>query len=345
MGQGFPGWHCPDFLKEENTKACNNNYNQYARSAGHLSLVQGIAKRYSKTFGRTVDPLTEVVVTAGATEAIFGVTQGACLYCACCITVGISLTRFAPVCSGLLNPGDEVIAFEPAFDIYLAQTDMAGAKVVPVPLILGADDAKSGSLEWKLDIKRFEAAFTSKTRLVLLNTPHNPTGKVFTKDELGQIAAVVSKYPNVVVVSDEVYEYLTYDGHEHISFASLPGMWERTITVSSAGKTFSVTGWKVGWTVGPEYLVRCVGISHQWVSFSVCTHVQVYILQQPPCMYANVTMLTGGHWSCFAIRKLLLRHSSSQIHPFRAILPITSGSKRCTRRSGTSCSNHCGRLD
>lgn len=248
LGQGFPGWFAPDFLKQAMCNAVNNNFNQYARSAGHMKLVQTLAKKYSKTLTRNVVAETEVVITAGATEALFGVIQG------------------------LINPGDEVLMLEPSFDIYQAIVDMAGGVSKTVPLRAVADD--QGNKHWKFDINELQQAFSAKTRILLLNSPHNPTGKVFTVDELTQLANLVKQHPNVVVVSDEVYEHMIYDGYKHTSIASLEGMWERSITVSSSGKTFSITGWKVGWAVGPAYLVRPVAVVHQWVSFSVCTPAQ-----------------------------------------------------------------------
>jgi kynurenine--oxoglutarate transaminase/cysteine-S-conjugate beta-lyase/glutamine--phenylpyruvate transaminase len=173
---------------------------------------------------------------------------------------------------GLLNPGDEVVTLEPAFDIYIAQAEMAGAslKTVPYRVRLGSN----GEKEWYVDLDELRAAFSSKTKMFLLNTPHNPTGKVFTLDELTAVSKIVQDFPDVVAVADEVYEHMVYDAKQHISLASLPGMFERTLTVSSAGKTFSVTGWKVGWAIGPAHLVRSVAVAHQWLAFSVCTPMQ-----------------------------------------------------------------------
>lgn len=222
--------------------------NQYTRSAGHPALVQALAARYSKWLGREVNWATEVTTTVGATEALFALTQG------------------------LLAPDDEAVVLEPAFDIYTAQITMAGATSVRVPLRLDED-----SRRWRLDVKELEAALTPRSRILLLNTPHNPTGKVFSREELEAIAAVVKAHPRLVVLCDEVYEHLTYDGTEHVRLASLPGMWERCVTVSSSGKTFSVTGWKVGWCVGPHALVRSVMAANAWVQFSVPTPTQAAV--------------------------------------------------------------------
>jgi len=251
LGQGFPGFSPPQFVREALVSVAREenglNYmaNQYARAAGNLLLVEALAKKVGKNLDRTVDPLTEVMVCNGATGVIFNATQA------------------------FLNPGDEVVTFEPTFDIYTAQAEMCGATVRPVPLALSAER------RWEFDIDAFRAAFTSRTRMLVFNTPHNPTGKVFTRAEQEAIAAVVRDFPDVVVLSDEVYEHLLFDGRTHCSFAALPDMWERTLTVSSAGKTFSCTGWKVGWAVGPAHLTQPLGIVGSWVSFSVNTPAQV----------------------------------------------------------------------
>ncbi|KAA0169966.1 hypothetical protein FNF28_01756 [Cafeteria roenbergensis] len=218
LGQGFPDWAAPDFVKEAMVNAVTiRNDNQYTRSAGHPSLVQKLARLYSGWLGRAVDWESEVTVTVGATEALFALTQS------------------------LLGPG--------------------------------------GAAGWKLDPAELEAALTPKSRLLILNTPHNPTGKVFTREELESIARIVRAHPRLVVLCDEVYEHLTYDGAEHVRLASLPGMWDRCVTVSSSGKTFSVTGWKVGWVVGPRPLVRSVMTANAWVQFSVPTPTQSAIAE------------------------------------------------------------------
>jgi len=257
LGQGFPGFTPPDFVKQALADATLEknglNYlaNQYARSAGNLMLVNKLAEIYTPRLRRTIDPQTEVIICNGATGVIFNATQS------------------------LLNPGDEVVAFEPTFDIYLAQSEMCGATLKPVPLVL-EENAETKTPEWTFDMEAFRSQFNERTRLLILNTPHNPTGKVFTRAELEAIAAVVREFPNVVVIADEVYEHLVYEG-EHIHFASLPDMYERTLTVSSAGKTFSCTGWKIGWAIGPKHLIQGLGIAGSWVSFSVNTPSQIAI--------------------------------------------------------------------
>ena len=302
-GQGFPGWSPPAFVRaaaaaavQEQGSGIDFMVNQYARSAGHLALVNGLAKKYSKPLGREIDPINQVVVTDGAcqtrpqaAERAQGGLLGSASADASASVLTLAHLRSAPspplpfslpsaealctVMLGLLNAGDEVVTLEPAFDIYIAQAEMAGATLKTVPYRVRVD-ATTGEKEWYVDLDELRAAFSARTKMFLLNTPHNPTGKVFTRVELEAVSAIVQAWPDVVAVADEVYEHMVYDARTHISLASLPGMFDRTLTVSSAGKTFSVTGWKVGWAIGPAHLVRSVAVAHQWLAFSVCTPMQ-----------------------------------------------------------------------
>jgi aspartate/methionine/tyrosine aminotransferase len=252
LGQGFPNFAAPDFIKKAAQEAIESNLNQYARGAGQLRLVNALAQIYGPLFGRELDPLREIVVTTGATEAIFATMQG------------------------LVDPGDEVILLEPFYDSYPASVIMAGGTPVYVPL--RAADATKYASEWTLDMDELEAAFSPRTKLLVINTPMNPIGKVFSRAELAQIAELVQKH-NVLLLSDEVYEWMVYPAAEgtpieHVRIATLPGMWERTLTLGSAGKTFSVTGWKIGWAIGPEPLVHAVLMAHQWIPFTVATPLQ-----------------------------------------------------------------------
>jgi aspartate/methionine/tyrosine aminotransferase len=163
--------------------------------------------------------------------------------------------------------------FEPAFDIYTAQVQMAGGVCRFVPLHV-RECEQTAVKEFYIDEPTLAAAFSSKTRAVLLNNPHNPTGKVFTEKELELIAKYVRQYPRVIVISDEVYEHILFDGKKHVRIANVDGMWERTLTVSSAGKTFSVTGWKVGWAIGPSNLIKGIYLANNWIQFSVATPFQ-----------------------------------------------------------------------
>jgi len=247
LGQGFPDFPAPDFVVEAARTALAAGHNQYARSAGHPRLVQAIAAVYSPLFGRELDPLHEIVVTTGATEAIFAAIQA------------------------LVNPGDEVILIEPFYDSYPAAVLMAGGAPVYVPLRAAAGVASAA--QWRLDMDELAAAVTPRTRLLVINTPNNPVGKVFSQAELARIAGLAQKH-DLLVLSDEVYEWMTYDNAPHLRLATLPGMWERTVTLGSAGKTFSVTGWKIGWAIAPRHLAHAVLMAHQWIPFAVTTPLQ-----------------------------------------------------------------------
>ena len=251
LGQGFPNFPAPAFIKEAAQHAVSADLNQYARSAGHVRLVDALAQTCGPLFGRELDPLRQIVVTNGATEAIFAAIQA------------------------LIEPGDEVILIEPFYDSYPASVIMAGGQPVYVPLRPTLDDGSAAA--WTLDVDELTAAFTDRTRLIILNTPQNPLGKVFTRTELLQIARLVQEH-DVYVLSDEVYEWMVYGDRnrpvEHVRIATLPGMWDRTITLGSAGKTFSVTGWKVGWAIAPEHLAQALFMVHQWIAFAVSTPLQ-----------------------------------------------------------------------
>ena len=248
LGQGFPDWPTPTFVKDAMRRTQDEDQNQYCRSAGHPPLVQALATKYSAAFGRAINWETEVTVGVGASETLYASMQA------------------------LLDPGDEAVLISPAFDLYAAQVQMAGGTPVYVPLRLRS--GSGGGAAWELDLAELRAALTPRTRVLLLNHPQNPTGKILSRGELEGIAAILADFPSVVVVSDEVYEHIVFDGREFPRMATVPGMWERTLTVSSSGKTFSCTGWKVGWAIGPEALVRGIVLTNQWVQFSVSTPSQ-----------------------------------------------------------------------
>jgi len=240
LGQGFPDVDGPASVIETAVDALRSGHNQYAPGPGVPELREAVATHQARHYGLDLDPSSEVAVTAGATEAI------------------------AAAVLALVNPGDEVVVLEPFYDSYVATIEMAGG--VRRPVTLRAPD-------FRLDLDALRAAVTDRTTVLLLNTPHNPTGTVLTREELDAVAQVAIEH-DLVVVTDEVYEHLVFDGHEHIPLCTLPGMWERTVSISSAGKTFSLTGWKVGWVTGPEDLVRTVVGAKQWLTFTNAAPLQ-----------------------------------------------------------------------
>jgi aspartate/methionine/tyrosine aminotransferase len=241
LGQGFPDFPGPNFVKEAAIAAINADRNQYAVSHGDPQLRRAIASSWQSCYQSDIDPDSQVTITSGATEAIFAALQA-----------------FA-------GPGDEVIAFEPFYDSYPASATLAGATFVPIRLHPPA---------WPLPIDSLQAAINSNTKVILLNTPHNPTGKVFSRPELESIAALAIKR-DLLIITDEVYDRITFGDAAHIPMATLPGMWERTLTIGSTGKTFSMTGWKIGFAIGPEELNTALRSVHQFVTFASATPFQV----------------------------------------------------------------------
>ncbi len=236
LGQGFPDTDGPEEVREAAVRALREGHgNQYPPGPGVPELRTAIAAHQQRRYGLSYDPDAEVLVTAGATEAI------------------------AAALLALLEPGDEVVALEPYYDSYAASIAMAGGTRVPVTL---RPDAGA----FRLDLDELRAAVTPRTRLLLINTPHNPTGTVLTRAELTAVAELAVER-DLLVVTDEVYEHLVYDGAEHIPLATLPGMRERTVTIGSAGKTFSFTGWKVGWVTSTPELVTAVRSAKQFLTY------------------------------------------------------------------------------
>jgi N-succinyldiaminopimelate aminotransferase len=233
LGQGFPDTDGPAELSEVAVTAIREGRNQYPPSNGLPELRQAVAVHQRAWYGLEVDPETEVLVTVGATEAI------------------------AATMLALCEPGDEVVMFEPTYDSYAATASMAGA--TPRLVRLHPPD-------WHFDPDELAAAVGPRTKMVLLNSPHNPTGKVFSPEELAQVAALCTAH-DLLAVTDEVYEHLVFDG-SHVPLATLPGMAGRTLTISSGGKTFSFTGWKVGWVSGPAPLVAAVRAAKQFLTYT-----------------------------------------------------------------------------
>ncbi len=246
LGQGFPDFQPPDFVLAAAIDAVAGADQQYARGAGHPELVRALAESASPSFGRELDPMSEITVTVGGTEALFASVLA------------------------VVDPGDEVILIEPFYDCYPADVAIAGGTARHVPL------RPDASGRWVLDGDELRRAFSPRTKLLMINTPQNPTGKVFTREELALVAGLCLEH-DVYAIADEVYEQIVFDRREHVRLASLPGMAERTLTIGSAGKTFSVTGWKIGWVIASPELSLAVRRMHQWIPFAVATPLQLAV--------------------------------------------------------------------
>jgi N-succinyldiaminopimelate aminotransferase len=233
LGQGFPDFAAPSFLKAAAQQAIAADVNQYAPAVGRLRLRQAVAGKVQRHYGLDVDPEREVLITHGATEAIFAAILG------------------------LVDPGDEVIVFEPYYDSYVPAAEMAGGVIRYYTL---------RPPDWGIDLEELAALFSPKTRLIIINSPHNPTGKVFSRLELARIAELCQEY-DALALTDEVYEHILFDGNGHACLATMPGMRDRTMTVSSLGKSFSVTGWKVGWAIAEPSLLAGAFRTHQFMTF------------------------------------------------------------------------------
>lgn len=233
LGQGFPDQDGPGTIAEAARQAIADGANQYAPGKGTLALREAVAAHQRRFYGLSPDPDTEVIITTGATEAL------------------------AATLLALTGPGDEVLTFEPFYDSYGAIAGLSGAAHTTSPLL---------APDFQPDLEHLAEAFTERTRVVLVNNPHNPMGTVFTREALVKIVELAERH-NAIIVTDEVYEHLTF-GVPHIPVASLPGAAERTVTISSAGKTFSFTGWKVGWLHGPADLVAAIRTVKQFLSYS-----------------------------------------------------------------------------
>jgi len=238
LGQGFPDYPGPPEVLDVARAAIGTAADQYPPGPGIPELRVAVAEHGQRFWQLAYDPDDEVLITAGATEALTAALLA------------------------LLDPGDEVVLFEPMYDSYAAAVAMAGGVLRPVPLRPPAE----GAGRWTFDPDELAAAVTPRTKVLLLNTPHNPTGKVFTLDELALIADLATDR-DLLVLTDEVYEHLVFSGAEHVPIAGLPGMRERTLVVGSAGKTFNVTGWKIGWICGPGALVAAVRTAKQFLTY------------------------------------------------------------------------------
>ncbi len=239
LAQGFPDFPAPDEIKEAAVAAIRADVNQYAITWGAKSLRDAIAENYNRVYGMDVDPERELVVCCGSTEAMVSAMLG------------------------VVDPGDEVVVFEPFYENYGPDAILSGA--VPRYVTLHEPD-------WRLDPDELAAAFNDRTRAIIINTPNNPTGKVFTREELSQVAALCQKW-GVVAITDEIYEHILYEG-EHIPLASLDGMRERTVTINSLSKTYSLTGWRVGWALAPPVLSDAIRKVHDFLTVGAAAPLQ-----------------------------------------------------------------------
>jgi aspartate/methionine/tyrosine aminotransferase len=256
LGQGFPNFDGPQFVKDSGMRAIKDGFGQYARTFGLPELNAAVAARFRATSGLEVSPDTEVTVTSGCTEAI------------------------AAVMLGLVNPGDEVVLVEPFYDSYAACVAMAGGTVRPIRL---------RAPDFSFPLEELRHVVGPRTKAILINSPHNPLGRVFTRSELEGIAAI-ARAADCLVLSDEVYEEIWF-GEPPVSISTLSGMRERTVVMSSLGKTFSLTGWKIGWTIAPANLTAGIRAAHQFLTFCSATPLQraaVDALQAPRSYYEGL---------------------------------------------------------
>jgi len=245
LAQGFPDFSCPEALLEQVHKAMLAGMNQYAPMAGLPLLRQRIAEKTEALYGATVDENNEITVTCGATEALFVAIQA------------------------VVRPGDEVIVFDPAYDSYEPAVQLAGGRCVHIPL---------SAPDYRIDWQQVKDHLSAKTRLIIINSPHNPTGSVLTADDLNELSAVVGLQP-CYLLSDEVYEHIVFDGRAHCSLLSVPALRARSFVVSSFGKTYHTTGWKVGYCVAPAAMTAEFRKIHQYCTFSISTPFQQAIAE------------------------------------------------------------------
>jgi aspartate/methionine/tyrosine aminotransferase len=257
LAQGFPDFPAPMEIKEAAQSAIARDLNQYPITWGERELREAIAAKYHRLYGMAVDPQGNVCVTCGSTEAMISSMLA------------------------VLNPGDEVVVFEPFYENYGPDTILSGAAPRYVPL---------RPPDWTFDEDELSAAFTDQTRGVVINTPNNPTGKVFSREELEAIAALCQRW-DAVAFTDEIYEHITYDGARHVPIATIPGMEDRTVTISALSKTYSVTGWRVGWAVAPAELVAGIRTVHDFLTVGAPTplqHAGVAALELPESYYEGI---------------------------------------------------------
>jgi aminotransferase len=270
LSQGFPDFPAPESLKTAACDAILKDINQYAITWGAKPLRDAIAQDVAKRYGLTVNPETNLTVCCGSTEAMVS-------------------TMLA-----IVDPGDEVIVFEPFYENYGPDAILSGA--TPRFVRLREPDPARGRADWSYESAELAAAFNNHTRAIIINTPNNPTGKVFTRAELTEIAALCQKW-GVIAVTDEIYEHILYDGTTHIPMATLDGMADRTVTINSISKTFSVTGWRVGWTVAPADITSAIRKVHDFLTVGAAAPLQAAAasaLQMPQTYYTDLAKTYGA---------------------------------------------------
>jgi aspartate/methionine/tyrosine aminotransferase len=281
LAQGFPDFAAPAEVKEAARQAIAEDRNQYPITWGEQALREAIADKYRRNYGMKVDPDANVCVTCGSTEAMISSMLA------------------------VLNPGDEVVIFEPFYENYGPDTILSGAS--PKYVALRPPD-------WTFDETELAAAFSDRTRGIVINTPNNPTGKVFTREELEAIGALCQRY-DAVAFTDEIYEHITYDGARHVPIATIAGMEDRTVTVSALSKTYSVTGWRVGWTVAPAELIKGIRTVHDFLTVGAPTplqHAGVVALNLPQGYYDTIA---GEYAERRALMLEILEETGFKPHP------------------------------
>ncbi len=266
LAQGFPDFPCPPELKDAACRAIHADINQYAVTWGAPRFREALARKVGGCLGMDVDPDTEITVTCGSTEAMIA-----------------SLLA-------VVDPGDEVVVFEPFYENYGPDAVLCGAVPRYVPL---RPVDEGGARTWAFDPAELAAAFGPRTRAVIVNTPHNPTGKVFTRDELEQIAGLCRAH-DAVAITDEIYEHITFDGRPHTAIATLPGMRERTITVSGLSKTYSVTGWRIGYAIAPPEITAGIRKVHDFLTVGAAAPLQeagAAAMELPPAYYRDLAAM------------------------------------------------------
>jgi aminotransferase len=266
LAQGFPDFPCPEEIKEAACRAIRGDVNQYAITWGAKGFREALAAKTGRFTGVEIDPEREITVTCGSTEAMIAALLA------------------------VVDPGDEVIVFEPFYENYGPDAVLCGATPRFVPLRPLLDD---GGRAWDFDPDELRRAFGPRTRAVILNTPNNPTGKVFSRAELGQIAALCIEH-DCLAITDEIYEHITFDGHEHVPISTFPGMRERTITISGLSKTYSVTGWRIGYAIAPPALTAGIRKVHDFLTVGAAAPLQeagVTALSLPEAYYRGLADL------------------------------------------------------